>query len=143
MTLSTSSTSQLLKVFGLMKKQPHHARTEKAGVSGVNRFCALRHIAMLSANVESAIESTLRPSENILPVVITFDETCSWQRLDAATVDSKIMVVGGAWPEHAFVQSEQACGVVQEHLAPMMLDLLLKGSDWHDAVSVCLTSGSR
>ena len=143
-TLSTHSSNQLLKVFGLAKS--HKQSSQTRGGSGqsaddgdarptLDSFCASSCGTALSRNVGAAVDALAACDENLTPITLTFDETYLWQRLDAVKLGNKLVIVGGALPDHATVDASTAAEAA-EHLAPMVMDFVVKRSDYHDGISV-------
>ena len=142
-TLSTHSSNQLLKVFGLAKS---HKSSQTRGGSGqsaddgdarptLESFCASSCGTALSRNDGAAVGALAACYENLTPITLTFDETYLWQRLDAVKLGDRLVIVGGALPDHATVDAPTAAEAA-ENLAPMVMDFVVKRSDYHDGISV-------
>ena len=137
--LAGASSTEALKMLGLAQSCGSPLRSWDAMRSS---FCSLRADGTLQEIASRVCQGMLRPQENLVPIVLVFDETYLWQRYDTIQLNGNHVVVGGAWPEHAILQPQIGAGIdtmhsIQGPLASMVLDFQVKRADYYETVSVC------
>ena len=141
-TLASYTKSQMVRALGLPSIHNSRVAITKDNTRrlDLHPFCAIDYPGRVAMNVATVVEAMKWNDELLVPVVLVFDETYLCKKFDIVKLEGSNVVVGGTWPSATLTQDEVKTtrgSLPEEHLAPFMMDFMVKRGDYHKTVSVC------